>query len=249
MPLRTASRRALPEAPHPVAALMAWLPLHAPRAPLAGLVLLALPWIASLQYYGGYPLRVIGHDAKGKETFKLETTKVEPGKLFTTQLDDLGNVFKEHEVPFKLSMMLPAFRGIKPVAGIEGLSNPRGFTIVDKHQQNPKYPNIFAVGVCVAIPPMGPTPVPCGVPKTAAMNSPMVEKLAPMPRKTASYSLSSCSNVTSLPTSVFRRNSMPWAAASNSTRSARSPLTNASLAASSTRSASSSVSRRWWAAR
>ena len=29
------------------------------RAALAGLVLLALPWIASLQYYGGYPLRVI----------------------------------------------------------------------------------------------------------------------------------------------------------------------------------------------
>lgn len=41
------------------AALMAWLPSHAPRAPQAGLVLLALPWIASLQYYGGYPLRVI----------------------------------------------------------------------------------------------------------------------------------------------------------------------------------------------
>ena len=41
------------------AALMAWLPVNAPRAPLAGLVLLALPWIASLQYYGGYPLRVI----------------------------------------------------------------------------------------------------------------------------------------------------------------------------------------------
>lgn len=41
------------------AALMAWLPANAPRAPLAGLVLLALPWIASLQYYGGYPLRVI----------------------------------------------------------------------------------------------------------------------------------------------------------------------------------------------
>lgn len=41
------------------AALMAWLPMHSPRAPLAGLVLLALPWIASLQYYGGYPLRVI----------------------------------------------------------------------------------------------------------------------------------------------------------------------------------------------
>lgn len=41
------------------AALMAWLPARSPRAPLAGLVLLALPWIASLQYYGGYPLRVV----------------------------------------------------------------------------------------------------------------------------------------------------------------------------------------------
>jgi exosortase/archaeosortase family protein len=41
------------------AALMAWLPSVAPRASLAGLVMLALPWIASLQYYGGYPLRVL----------------------------------------------------------------------------------------------------------------------------------------------------------------------------------------------
>ncbi|MFT3954443.1 MAG: archaeosortase/exosortase family protein [Piscinibacter sp.] len=41
------------------AALMAWLPAGGPRLPLAGFVLLALPWIASLQYYGGYPLRVL----------------------------------------------------------------------------------------------------------------------------------------------------------------------------------------------
>jgi exosortase/archaeosortase family protein len=40
-------------------ALMAWLPASGPRAPLAGLVVLALPLIASLQYYGGFPLRVI----------------------------------------------------------------------------------------------------------------------------------------------------------------------------------------------
>ncbi|HEU4458242.1 MAG TPA: exosortase Q [Methylibium sp.] len=40
-------------------ALAAWLPSHAPRAPLAGLVLLALPVIASLQFYAGWPLRVL----------------------------------------------------------------------------------------------------------------------------------------------------------------------------------------------
>ena len=53
--------------------------------------------------------------------------------------------------------------------GVDGLVNPRGFVIVDKHQQNPKYPNVFGVGVCVAIAPVGPTPVPCGVPKTGFM--------------------------------------------------------------------------------
>lgn len=41
------------------AGLVAWLPAEAPRAPLAALVVLALPLIASLQYYAGYPLRVI----------------------------------------------------------------------------------------------------------------------------------------------------------------------------------------------
>lgn len=41
------------------AGLWAWLPAGAPRAPLAGLLVLALPLLASLQYYGGYPLRVL----------------------------------------------------------------------------------------------------------------------------------------------------------------------------------------------
>lgn len=41
------------------AGLAAWLPAAVPRAPLAGLLVLALPLIASLQYYAGYPLRVL----------------------------------------------------------------------------------------------------------------------------------------------------------------------------------------------
>jgi exosortase/archaeosortase family protein len=38
--------------------LAAWLPDRAPRLALAGLALLALPLVASLQFYVGYPLRV-----------------------------------------------------------------------------------------------------------------------------------------------------------------------------------------------
>ncbi|MEJ2038002.1 MAG: hypothetical protein P8X55_03605 [Desulfosarcinaceae bacterium] len=62
--------------------------------------------------------------------------------------------------------------------GIEGLVNPRGFLIVDAHQQNPRYPNIFAIGVCVAIPPVEKTPVPIGVPKTGFMIESMGEAAA-----------------------------------------------------------------------
>ena len=104
--------------------------------------------------------------------------KVEAGKMTIEQVGDDGTVKAETALPFGFSMMLPAFRGIAPVRGIEGLSNPRGFIIVDKHQRNPKYQNIFAIGVCVAIPPTGPTPVPCGVPKTGFMIESMVTATA-----------------------------------------------------------------------
>jgi len=73
---------------------------------------------------------------------------------------------------------LPVFRGVAPLRGLDGLVNPRGFVIVDKHQQNPKYSNVFGVGVCVAIAPVGPTPVPCGVPKTGFMIESMVTATA-----------------------------------------------------------------------
>jgi sulfide:quinone oxidoreductase len=104
--------------------------------------------------------------------------KVESGKMTVEEVADDGSVKATHELPFGFSMMLPAFRGIKPLRGIDGLVNPRGFVIIDKHQQNPKFKNIFSVGVCVAIPPMGPTPVPCGVPKTGFMIESMVTAAA-----------------------------------------------------------------------
>jgi len=89
-----------------------------------------------------------------------------------------GGVQATHQLPFGFAMMLPAFRGVPAVRGIEGLVNPRGFVVVDKYQRNPVFPEIFAVGVCVAIPPIGPTPVPVGVPKTGFMIESMVTAVA-----------------------------------------------------------------------
>ena len=113
-----------------------------------------------------------GHDMKWITSAR--TTRVEPGKLLTTELDAHGQPVKEHEVPFKLAMMLPAFKGIDPVAAVPELCNPRGFVLIDEHQRSKKYRNIYSAGVCVAIPPVEATPVPTGAPKTGYMIETMV---------------------------------------------------------------------------
>ena len=104
--------------------------------------------------------------------------KVEDGTMFVTEHDDEGKPKRQHELPFKYSMMLPAFRGIDAVRGVEGLVNPRGFVLIDEFQRNPRYPNIYGIGVCVAIPPVEATPVPTGVPKTGYMIESMVTATA-----------------------------------------------------------------------
>ena len=71
-------------------------------------------------------------------------------------------------------MVLPAFRGVDAVFGIDGLTDQRGFILIDPYQRNPEYDNIYAVGICVAIPPVKATPVPTGAPKTGYMIESMV---------------------------------------------------------------------------
>ncbi|MBA4793064.1 NAD(P)/FAD-dependent oxidoreductase [Phenylobacterium sp.] len=104
--------------------------------------------------------------------------KVAPGQMTVEEVAEDGSVKATHELPFAYSMMLPAFRGVPAVMGIEGLTNPRGFILADKHQRNPTFPNVFSLGVCVAIPPVGKTPVPVGVPKTGFMIESMVTAIA-----------------------------------------------------------------------
>jgi sulfide:quinone oxidoreductase len=106
-----------------------------------------------------------------------KVTRVESGKMFVTEMDEQGQPRKEHELPFKFSMMLPAFKGVDAVAAVEGLCNPRGFVLIDEHQRSRKYRNIFSAGVCVAIPPVEATPVPTGTPKTGYMIETMVSAI------------------------------------------------------------------------
>jgi sulfide:quinone oxidoreductase len=140
--------------------------------------------VTSEPYIGHLGLGGVG-DSKGMLESELrqhsinwicnaKTTKIEAGKMYVDELNDDGSLKKQHELPFKHGMMLPAFKGVDAVAAVEGLCNPRGFVIVDKQQRSPKYRNIFSAGVCIAIPPVEATPVPTGAPKTGYMIESMV---------------------------------------------------------------------------
>ena len=146
-----------------------------------------IKFVTSEPYIGHLGLGGVG-DSKGllESEFRshhiqwvtnAKTTKVEAGKLFADELDAGGNTVKQHEIPFKFAMMLPAFKGVEAVAAVDGLCNPRGFVLVDAHHRNPKYKNIYSAGVCIAIPPVEATPVPTGTPKTGYMIESMVTSI------------------------------------------------------------------------
>ncbi len=103
---------------------------------------------------------------------------VTTNEMTVNELDENGTLKKEHKLPFAYSAVIPAFKGVEAVAAVPGLCNPRGFVLIDKHQRSPKYPHIFSVGVCVAIPPVEVTPVATGAPKTGYMIESMVSATA-----------------------------------------------------------------------
>jgi sulfide:quinone oxidoreductase len=104
-------------------------------------------------------------------------TSVDPGVVHATELDEDGAVRRQHALPFKWGMILPAFKGVDAVAAVPELCNPRGFVLIDEHQRSRKYRNVFSAGVCVAIPPVEATPVPTGAPKTGFMIESMISAI------------------------------------------------------------------------
>ncbi len=147
-----------------------------------------MTYVTSEPYIGHLGLGGVG-DTKGMLESELRNKsinwicnakidKVEAGMMYVTEVDENGQEKKKHELPFKHSMILPAFKGVDALTGIDKLVNPRGFVIVDEHQRNPTFKNVYSIGVCIAIPPLEQTPVPTGTPKTGYMIESMVTATA-----------------------------------------------------------------------
>ncbi|HUO19010.1 MAG TPA: FAD/NAD(P)-binding oxidoreductase [Steroidobacteraceae bacterium] len=146
-----------------------------------------ITFVSSEPYIGHMGLGGVG-DSKGLMESQLRhrhikwitNAKIEAvtaGAMSVLEHDEDGKPKKQHQLPFSYAMVLPAFRGVEAVAAVPGLCNPRGFVLIDQRQRSPRYPNIYAAGVCVAIPPVEATPVPTGAPKTGYMIESMVSAI------------------------------------------------------------------------
>jgi len=146
-----------------------------------------MTFVTSEPYIGHMGLGGVG-DSKGlmesemrqrhiKWVTNAKVERVAAGEMTVSECDEDGKPKREHVLPFRYSMLLPAFKGVEAVAAVPGLCNPRGFVLIDSHQRSKQYPNIFSAGVCVAIPPVEPTPIPVGAPKTGYMIESMVSAI------------------------------------------------------------------------
>ena len=80
--------------------------------------------------------------------------------------------------PSVCSIVVPPLAGVEAVAASEGLTNPKGFVPVDDHYRHLHADGVYAVGVAVALPPVGETPVPVNFPKTGHMTEQMARLAA-----------------------------------------------------------------------
>jgi sulfide:quinone oxidoreductase len=146
-----------------------------------------MTYVTSEPYIGHMGLGGVG-DSKGlmegelrqrhiKWITNAKIAGVSAAEMKVLEHDENGAPKKEHVLPFRYSMVIPAFKGVDAVSRVPGLCNPRGFVLIDSKQRSTKYPNVYSAGVCVAIPPVETTPVPTGAPKTGYMIESMVSAI------------------------------------------------------------------------
>lgn len=83
-----------------------------------------------------------------------------------------------HEIASEFTMLIPRFLGVDAVRNTPGLANEAGFIEADARYQHPDYPEVYAAGIAVHVPPPAETPVPCGVPKTGYPSEQMAKTAA-----------------------------------------------------------------------
>ena len=103
-------------------------------------------------------------DTKISMICNARTVRIDKDTIHIVELDAAGKEKQTHTLPYAYSVYWPAFGGVPGVRNATGLVNERGLVVVDEYMRNPDYPNVFAIGACVAQPVVVNTPVPIGPP-------------------------------------------------------------------------------------
>ncbi|MDP2266398.1 MAG: FAD-dependent oxidoreductase [Thiobacillus sp.] len=103
-------------------------------------------------------------DTKISMICNARTVRIDKDTIHIVELDAAGKEKQTHTLPYAYSVYWPAFGGVPGVRNASGLVNDRGLVVVDEYLRNPDYPNVFAIGACVAQPFAINTPVPVGPP-------------------------------------------------------------------------------------
>jgi sulfide:quinone oxidoreductase len=111
-----------------------------------------------------------GHDGLGNTRQIIEGAFASQDITYLTeaQIDHveeetvvLGNMHAR--LPSRFTMIVPPYRGIRPVREVPGLGDKDGRIPVDRHYRSRQYPDIFAAGAAIQLKPLVTTLLPCGV--------------------------------------------------------------------------------------
>ncbi|MEQ1593144.1 MAG: FAD-dependent oxidoreductase [Thiobacillaceae bacterium] len=92
------------------------------------------------------------------------TMRIDSNTIQVIELDDAGNEKQNHILNYAYSVYWPAFGGVPAMRKASSLVNDRGLVVVDEYLRSPDYPNVFALGACLAQAVVQNTPVPVGPP-------------------------------------------------------------------------------------
>jgi len=111
-----------------------------------------------------------GHDGLGNSRQIIEAAFARQDITYLTeaQIDHieqdtlvLGNMHAR--LPSRFTMIVPPYRGIKPVRDVPNLGDEKGCIPVDAYYRSRQYPHIFAAGAAIQLKPQAITLLPCGV--------------------------------------------------------------------------------------
>lgn len=110
-----------------------------------------------------------GHDGLGNSRHIIEEAFSHRKIMSVTeaQIDHVEAeavmLFGPKRLSSKFTMIVPPYRGIKPVRDVLGLADNQGLIPVDDFYRSQIYPDIFAAGIAMQVKPQVQTTLPCGV--------------------------------------------------------------------------------------